>query len=153
MESKKTVKVKLFSDRRHYTVIEVYEDEVEKVREANRMTWQEDKEEERRRKRLEKDGITLCSLDKTDADGDDIPDGKMNAEEMMIENETERETYRELHNAIKTLKPRQQKIIYLVYFQNVNQKEVAEKLGITESALSHALSVIYDKLKKYFEKK
>lgn len=147
MEDRKKVKVKYYSDRRHYTVIEVYEDEVEKVREINRMTWQEDKAEERRRKKLEEEGITLCSLEKTDADGDDIPDGKMNAEEKIIAEETRAEERKAIREAISKLEPKQQKVIKLVFFEGRTQDEVAAMYGVKKSALSRYLSRIYAILK------
>lgn len=153
MESKKTVSVKYYSDRRHYTIIEVYEDEVESVREANRMTWQEDKAEERRRKKLEAEGITLCSLEKTDADGDDIPDGKMNAEELTIAEELKAESNEKLYDAIRKLTPRQQEMVQMVYFKEMSQDDVAKKYGITKTSVSDAMQRIYATLRKYLEKK
>lgn len=153
MESKKAVKVRYYSDRRHYTVIEVYEDEVESVRQANRMAWQQDKAEERRRKKLEEEGITICSLEKTDADGDDIPDGKLNPEEMMMANESRQEENERLYAAIKKLTPRQQELIKMVYFKELSQDDIAKQLGVSKSAVSHSMERIYAALKKYLEKK
>lgn len=152
MERKKIVRVKLYSDRKHYTVVEVYEDEVEKVRETNRMTWQEDKAEERRRKKLEEDGITLCSLDKTDADGDNISDEKMSVEERIIEEESRQENNARLYAAISKLNPRQREMIKMVYFKDMSQDDIAKKYGITKASVSDAMQRIYASLKKYLEK-
>ena len=88
MESNKKVRVKLYSDRKHYTVIEVYENEVESVKVANRLTWNEDKSEERKRIRLEENGVTICSIDDLDEDGSWIPDENiLSPEEALIKEE------------------------------------------------------------------
>lgn len=150
MDSTNLVKVKLWSDRKHYQVIEVREDEVEKVREANRMTWRELDKEIRRRKKLEEENITICSFESLDEDGTWIPDEQLNAEEKMIAEETAKERNQILADAIKQLKERQQIIVKLIYFDGLNQREVAAKLGISEFALSHAISVILSNLKKIF---
>lgn len=51
MESKK-VKVKLVVGYKQYRVIEVEESEVEKIREVNRMTWRELKQEMRKKESM-----------------------------------------------------------------------------------------------------
>ena len=51
MESKK-VKVKLVVGYKQYRVIEVEESEVEKIREVNRMTWRELKQEVRKKESM-----------------------------------------------------------------------------------------------------
>ena len=51
MKERKKIKVKYYTDAKHYTIIEVYEDEVEAIKEANRMTWRED-DTQRRKKAL-----------------------------------------------------------------------------------------------------
>lgn len=55
---------------------------------------------------------------------------------------------KELTEKISKLSKRDQEYILLVYYEGKKQKEVAEKYGISPSALSHALKRIYDKLRK-----
>ncbi len=152
MESKNLVRVKLYSDRKHYSVIEVREDEVEKVHEANRMTWQELKKEERKRIKLEQEGIVVSSLESIDDDDAWIPDESPNAEEQIIKEETRLENMQRLKVAISQLEPRQQEMIRLVFFEGKTQDEVAELFGISKSAISHCFERIYASLKKYFLK-
>lgn len=152
MENKKIVRVKLYSDRKHYTVIEVQEDEVEKVRVANRMTWQELKKEERKRMQLERNGIVVSSLESIDYDYAWIPDESPNAEEKFIEEETCLEKLQLLKEAISQLEPRQQEMIKLVYFDGLSQDAVAEHYGIKKSSMSDAMQRIYASLKKNMEK-
>ena len=114
------------------------------------MTWRELDKEIRRRKKLEEENITICSFESLDEDGTWIPDEQLNAEEKMIAEETAKERNQILADAIKQLKERQQIIVKLIYFDGLNQREVAAKLGISEFALSHAISVILSNLKKIF---
>lgn len=52
-----------------------------------------------------------------------------------------------LRKAIKKLNPRQQKLIYLIYFKGMTQEKVAEIFGIKPSTISHLMSAIFKKLK------
>ena len=62
MESKK-VKVKLVVGYKQYRVIEVEESEVEKIREVNRMTWRELKQEMRKKESMVKANIVVDSIE------------------------------------------------------------------------------------------
>lgn len=151
MENKNLVRVKLWSDRKHYQVIEIREDEVEKVREANRMTWRELDKEIRRRKKLEEENITICSFESLDEDGTWIPDESLNAEEKIIAEETKFERNVILADAIRKLEPRQQEMIKMVFFEGKSQNEVATRFGIKKAATSDAMHRIYASLKKIIE--
>jgi Sigma-70, region 4. len=151
MENNKLVRVKLYSDRKHYSVIEVREDEVEKVYEANRMTWQELKKEERKRIKLEKEGIVVSSLESLDDDASWIPDESLNAEEQIIKEETCLENMQRLKVAISQLELRQQEMIRLVFFEGKAQDEVASLYGVTKAAISNSMQRIYAMLKKYLQ--
>lgn len=60
----------------------------------------------------------------------------------------------QLHNtlmhAIKTLPERQQKIIYMSYFQNMQSDEIAQVLGLTPGNVRVLLSRAIDKLSKTY---
>lgn len=148
MEERKKVKVKYYTDVKHYTIIEVYEDEVEAIRKVNRMTWREDDAKRREKALLDKKGIAVCSLEEIDSDGSWIEDGRQNAEQKMVEEETRKEEYEKLHKAIKQLTERQQELVKLIYFQGWSQDAVAKKMGITKAAVSNAMQRIYANLKK-----
>ena len=151
MEERKKVKVKYYTDVKHYTIIEVYEDEIEAVRRANRITWKEDHSQRQKREYLNKKGIAICSLEDIDSDGSWIEDGRQNAEQKMVEAETRKEEYEKLHKAIKQLTERQQELVKLIYFQGWSQDAVAKKMGITKAAVSNAMQRIYANLKKILE--
>jgi RNA polymerase sigma factor (sigma-70 family) len=152
MEERKKVKVKYYTDVKHYTIIEVYEDEVEGVRRANRITWKEDHSQRQKREYLNKKGIAVCSLEEIDSDGSWIEDGRQNAEQRMVEEETRREEHEKLHKAILQLTERQQELIKLIYFQGLSQDDVAKKFGITKASVSDAMQRIYATLKKIMTK-
>ena len=58
----------------------------------------------------------------------------------------------ELKKAIAELTSRQQEMLYMVYWDNLSQDEIAEKFGITKSAVSHAMERIYESLRKKLQK-
>lgn len=153
MEDNRKIKVKLFTDRRHFTEIEIKENEVEKVREINRMTWREESKEIRKRMWLEKNKIGLCSLESVDENTEHIPDTKETFLDKIIEEESSCENKEILHFAIKKLKPRQQEMIKMVFFEEKPQSSIAKRYGISESAVSHAMERIYAKLRKILEEK
>ena len=151
MEERKKVKVKYYTDVKHYTIIEVYEDEVEAVRRANRITWKEDHSQRQKREYLNKKGIAICSLEDIDSDGSWIEDGRQNAEQKLVEAETRKEEHEKLHKAIKQLNEKQQKLIQLVFFEGKTQREVAIIFGVQEAAISKYLARTYAILKKIME--
>lgn len=55
-----------------------------------------------------------------------------------------------LHTAIAKLKPEQQKLIRAIYFEGVSVNDYARMEGCTQSAISHRLQTIRNKLKKLF---
>ena len=55
--------------------------------------------------------------------------------------------YSKLHNAISTLSPYKQKIIYLYFFENKTMEQVAEDLGVQKPAISKQISRILEKLR------
>ena len=152
MKERKKIKVKYYTDAKHYTIIEVYEDEVEAIKEANRMTWREDDTQRRKKAILDKKGIAVCSLEQLDGDGSWIEDGRQNAEQKMVEAETRKEEHERLHNAIKQLNEKQQRLIQLVFFEGKTQSEVAVIFGVQKAAISKFLARTCATLKKIMEK-
>ena len=79
---------------------------------------------------------------------DDIP----TPEEQFIESERQAEIKKQVHKAIRQLKPRQQVMVQMVFFEDKSQDEVAEHFGINKQAVSNAMQRIYAALKKFLEK-
>ena len=104
---------------------------------------------EKMEKRAQRERLRTCSFDKlVEEDGFDVPDDSPSVEEQVCEN-IEKE---HLHRAIAMLTAEQQEIIKLVYFDGVEQQEVAKLLGISKGAISQRLQTIYKKLKEFYEK-
>lgn len=85
------------------------------------------------------------SLDKSLEHGFDVPDPSENIYEKVERSERNRELYR----AIALLPSEHQKLLRQVYFEYISQTEIAEKQGVTKSAINKRLSRILARLKKY----
>lgn len=77
--------------------------------------------------------------------GFDIPDTTVNIEENFIKTET----IESLRKAITKLKPKQQKIVKMVYFDNLSQVETAKRLGISKVTVNKYLSRIFIYIKSF----
>ena len=53
-----------------------------------------------------------------------------------------------LREAIKTLKPAQQRLVQAVYYDGISVKDYAAREGVDPSAITHRLRTIKNKLKK-----
>lgn len=85
--------------------------------------------------------------------GYEVADEGATPEEQMLHADEQNELKELIHKAIKKLNPRQQEMVFMIFFEEKTQAEVAEHYGITESAVSQAMDRIYASLKKFFEKK
>ena len=104
---------------------------------------------ERMEKRAQRERLRFCSLEKlVEEDGFDVPDDSPSVEEQVFA----RIEIQKLHKALSMLAPEQQKIIKLVYFDGIEQQEVARLFGISKGAISQRLQTIYKKLKEFYEK-
>lgn len=111
MKNKK-VKVKLVVGYKQYRVIEVEESEVEKIREVNRMTWRELKQEIRKKESMAKANIVVDSIEDIEEEFESIPDpNAVNPIDEMIEAEEKQEKYAPLYQAIAQLTERQQEMV------------------------------------------
>ena len=145
MEDNSKVKVKFKLDEDHFIFLEIEESKLPIVKENNREVA-----------RLEKRKIrheSIYSLEAiTEENGVELIDGTTNIEKQMIEQETIAERNKWLYKAIHKLTPRQQEIIYKVYFEGKSQREVAEEIGITEGTLSLTLNSAISNLEKLLKK-
>ena len=85
------------------------------------------------------------SLDKSMEHGFDIADLSENVFEKVERNERNRQLYQ----AIVTLTPQQQKLLFEVYFEYIPQVEIARREGVTKKAINNRLARILKKLKKF----
>lgn len=53
-----------------------------------------------------------------------------------------------LRTAIQQLTPDQQEMVQAIYFENVSVNDYAARMGVTQSAISHRLQTVKNKLKK-----
>lgn len=94
----------------------------------------------------------VTSLDKLIVKGFDREDPSQDIEQMYIEQEEVQERNQKLYAAIKQLKPRQQEMVRMIYFEGMSQDEVARCFGIAKQSVSDAMRRIYASLKKFLEK-
>lgn len=149
MADKKKIKVKLAVGARRYRVIEVDEDEVEAVRQVNRLIWREADKEKRERTKLREENITVCSLSVLDEGGEQFPLQTEDALAGIIEEERQRAQKKRVLLAISHLNHRQQEMVRMIYYEEKTQEEVARHFGITKSAVSHAMERVYERMKKF----
>ncbi len=87
------------------------------------------------------------SLDKSLEHGWDIADPSENVFEKVEQNERNRQLYQ----AIATLPPQQQKLLFEVYFEYIPQVEIARRECVTKFAVNKRLSRILARLKKILQ--
>lgn len=133
--------------RTKYQIVEVETEEQEElIKELNRDFEREDKREKTARARC-------LSLDYLfESEGYEPPDNSVSAEENYIRQEEKEIFNARLHKAIDSLTPRQKEMVIMVYFEGKSQVEVAQRYGITESAVSQAMDRIHNTLRKILEK-
>ncbi len=93
----------------------------------------------------------FVSLDKDNDDGliQDIPDNSPT----MLENILDDLRIQEIKDAVSKLTNRQQEIIKMIYEENKSQAEVAKIYGVSEQAISQAMTRIHNSLRKILQKK
>lgn len=125
--------------------VEVSEEIAKQYRESLREEWRGDAYEKYYSKSLE--GIIEA--------GRDFEDEQNDVEESIVKAETERIKnlrLENLHKALDSLLPEQRELLMEVYFNGITQREIAEREGVDESAVSKRMERIYKRLKKFFEK-
>lgn len=125
--------------------VEVSDEIAKQYRDSLREEWRGDAYEKYYTKSL--DGIIEA--------GRDFEDEQNDVEESILKAETERVKnlrLEYLHKALDSLLPEQKELLMEVYFNGVTQREIAEREGVDESAVSKRMERIYKRLKKFFEK-
>lgn len=84
------------------------------------------------------------SLDRMRVDGVDIEDSRLNVEQNYIDEEENQELYA----AISQLTPRQKELIEMIYFEEMSQEMVSQKIGVAQATVSVTLDRAIENLKK-----
>lgn len=92
----------------------------------------------------------VLSLDRLADEGIDIPDESMDVEERFIEEETKKEEYQKLYNALAKLTDKEQQIIKMLFFEARSTVEVGKILGVSQQAVSKIKIRILKKIKLFF---
>lgn len=143
------MKKKVYYKLNRYQVTEV-EVETEKQEQAvkmlNRDTDRFAKSEDTYRERCD-------SLDEMcEEKGYEFASDTLSPEEQMIHDSEQNELKELIQKAIEKLKPRQREMVFMIFFEEKTQAEVAEYYGITESAVSQSMDRIYASLRKILKK-
>lgn len=143
------MKKKVYYKLNRYQVTEV-EVETEKQEQAvkmlNRDTDRFAKSEDTYRERCD-------SLDEMcEEKGYELASDTLSPEEQMIHDSEQNELKELIQKAIEKLKPRQREMVFMIFFEEKTQAEVAEYYGITESAVSQSMDRIYASLRKILKK-
>ena len=89
------------------------------------------------------------SLDELKECGVEIIYEAINLEEQVIQEEKIAEETVRVHNAIKRLEVRDQQIVRMFYFENLNKEQIAQKLGVSHQAISKRMKKIHEILKSF----
>lgn len=84
------------------------------------------------------------SLERSLESGWDVVDINADIEAILEENENTRK----LQDAILTLTPKQQMLLYKVFFERIPQKEIARQEGVSKVAINTRIARILKKLRK-----
>lgn len=94
-------------------------------------------------------GGSLDSEDELLKRAHDIPDDSLTPAEFCLK----KERYELLNKALDNLRSRQKKIIVAIFYEGKSQADLAEELGMTESAMSHYVAFVLAKLRGELEGK
>lgn len=84
------------------------------------------------------------SLNYLNEQGIDFEDERCNLEKSFID----RDSSEQLHKAILLLNEKQQDLIQQVFYQNKTLSDIAKEKGISKSAITQQMQVIYKKMKE-----
>lgn len=126
-----------------YTFADGTTSEIEVSEEIYALHLQLLKEEKRNHWRETRRHISLYYLMENGVDFTDTAADSFAAVEL-------RENEERIHNAIKHLSDKQQKLLNAVFVEGKSITQAAKELGLNKSSISRQLQTIYKKLKKFF---
>jgi len=69
-------------------------------------------------------------------------------EQQIIENESQREQFLQLHRLMATLSKRQQEVLYLRFYQNLENNEIAQIMGMERQSVANLLYRTFKELRQ-----
>ncbi|GAB4044683.1 RNA polymerase sigma factor [Spirosoma litoris] len=90
----------------------------------------------------------LTSEDELDFDADDL--GELSIEQQIIDGETHAIQLQQLTHHLTSLTKRQQEIIYLKFYENLDNESIAQVMSITRQAVANLLYRTLQELKSRF---
>lgn len=146
MKNKRTVRV--YSDYKHFELIEVNENQVENIKEINRITWRQIDAEKRHKEKMEKLGISKCSLEACKEICDCIADDNaINPLEQIIIDEDIQCKKDLIAKAMSCLTEKQKLVIYKYYFEEKSFRKIGAELGIHFTTVKESLNSAIKKMK------
>ncbi len=147
------VKVKSYYNARCYKEVEVEEKEAKAITLRNQLIWHVDNKKKYQYKQLEKDEVTVYSLERWIEDGGDIEDdASYGMEENLILQEEKTEEIQVINKALEILTKRQREVINLRYFEKKKFEEIVEILNVTKRTIQVHIERSLEKMKEFIEK-
>jgi RNA polymerase sigma-B factor len=87
----------------------------------------------------------MSSLDKPVDESDDAPTPAVGGDDALLERSPERVA---LHQALNGLSERDRRIVWLRFFEDMNQDEIARDVGISQVHVSRVLRATLDRLRE-----
>lgn len=82
-------------------------------------------------------------------DSSEIP-FDVSIEQQLIDDETQTEQVRQLHRLMTTLSKRQQEILYLRFYQNLDNQAIAEVMGVEKQSVANLLHRTLTQLREHW---
>jgi RNA polymerase sigma factor (sigma-70 family) len=81
---------------------------------------------------------------------DDLPfDVTFTVQDSIIEDETARQVARRVQHLLNGLPKRQQEVVYLKFFHNLDREQIAEAMGVAPQTVSNLLQLALQKLRQH----
>ena len=148
MKTYQKITVRVAIGNRRYIEMEVRSEEAPAIRAVNRLIWRELDEEKRRKKQMEKMGISVCSLDELEEKGKGIPTGEETALDKLIDGEERSEVKAMIGRAMGMLTEKQREVLYRYFWRGETLRNIARKLGIHHSSAEEIYLAGLKKIKK-----
>ena len=151
MKTYQKITVRVAIGKRRYKEMEVRTEEAPAIRAVNRLIWRERDEEKRRKKQMEKMGISVCSLDELEEKGKGILTGEETALDKLIDGEERSETEAMIGRAMEMLTEKQREVVYRYFWRGETLRNIARTLGIHHSSAEEIYLAGLKKIKKFLK--
>lgn len=146
------VKVKAYYNARQYKDVEVDRNEADAITLRNHLIWHEDNKQKYQYNQLEKDEVTVYSLERWIEDGGDVEDcTAYSMEDDLIMQEEIAERKEIVDMSLEILTQRQREVICLRFFEKKKFDEIALELNLSKSTIQVHLERSLKKMKEFIE--